>query len=62
MNDVVIKRFDELDTKELYEILETRMKVFVVEQQCPYQDIDAQDDGGVHLYIKKTEKLRHICG
>ena len=32
MNDVVIKIFDELDTKELYEILETRMKVFVVEQ------------------------------
>ena len=57
MNDVVIKRFDELDTKELYEILETRMKVFVVEQQCPYQDIDAQDDGGVHLYIKKDGKI-----
>ena len=57
MNDVVIKRFDELDTAELYEILGTRMKVFVVEQQCPYQDIDALDDGGVHLYIKKDGRI-----
>ena len=57
MNDVVIKRFEELDTAELYEILETRMKVFVVEQQCPYQDIDGLDDGGVHLYIKKDGRI-----
>lgn len=57
MSDVIIKKFDELDTTELYEILETRMKVFVVEQQCPYQDIDAMDYDGVHLYIKKDEKI-----
>ncbi|MGN0702984.1 MAG: GNAT family N-acetyltransferase [Lentihominibacter sp.] len=57
MNNVVIKSFDELDKAELYEILEARMKVFVVEQQCPYQDIDAMDYDGVHLYIKKDEKI-----
>ena len=57
MSDVIIKKFDELDKTELYEILETRMKVFVVEQQCPYQDIDALDDGGVHLYIKKDGRI-----
>ena len=33
----------ELDIHQLYEILRLRSEVFVVEQQCPYQDVDGQD-------------------
>ncbi|MCO5259813.1 MAG: GNAT family N-acetyltransferase [Crocinitomicaceae bacterium] len=38
-----IKHFDELSTKELYELLQLRSDVFVVEQNCVYQDIDDKD-------------------
>ena len=35
----VNKCFDELSTKELYEILKVRAAIFVVEQNCVYQDL-----------------------
>lgn len=56
--DLTIKRFDELTAEEVYEILETRMAVFVVEQQCPYQDIDGMDNECLHLCIRKDGKLK----
>ena len=34
------KFFDELSTRELYEILKARAEIFVVEQNCVYQDLD----------------------
>lgn len=43
------KSFDELTTTELYAILHLRNEVFVVEQQCPYQDLDYSDQKGLHL-------------
>ena len=39
-----IRRFDELSTAELYEILKLRNAVFIVEQNCAYQDIDGLDE------------------
>lgn len=48
----VFKHFDELNTKELYEILKARMAVFVVEQTCPYQDIDGLDYASYHLWAE----------
>jgi ElaA protein len=44
-----IKSFDELSTTELYNILKLRMEVFVVEQNCPYQDADGKDLKSYHL-------------
>ena len=38
--DIVVKSFDELTTVELYEILKARAAIFVVEQNCVYQDLD----------------------
>ena len=38
-----IKHFNELSTNELYEILKTRSEIFVVEQNCVYQDLDDKD-------------------
>ncbi|MBO9619945.1 MAG: GNAT family N-acetyltransferase [Niabella sp.] len=43
------KTFAELSTTELYHILQLRAAVFVVEQQCAYQDIDGKDLKGYHL-------------
>jgi ElaA protein len=44
-----LKSFDGLSTKELYDILALRNEVFIVEQNCPYQDLDAKDDEALHL-------------
>lgn len=44
-----IKPFNELSTTELYEILQLRSEVFVVEQNCVYQDIDGKDQKAIHI-------------
>lgn len=44
-----IKRFNELSIAELYSVLQLRSKVFVVEQNCVYQDIDGKDSKAIHL-------------
>ena len=38
-----IKRFDELTLDELYDILQLRNEVFIVEQNCVYKDLDGKD-------------------
>jgi ElaA protein len=45
----VVKAFDALDVHELYAILRLRNEVFVVEQNCPYQDADNKDQASFHL-------------
>ncbi len=44
-----IKRFEALSTKELYDLLQLRAEVFIVEQNCVYQDIDGKDEKALHL-------------
>ena len=44
-----IKRFNELSLQELYSLLQLRSEVFVVEQNCVYQDIDGKDEKAFHL-------------
>lgn len=41
--------FDELNKRDLFEILKLRQAVFVVEQECPYPDIDEIDTQCLHL-------------
>ncbi len=50
--DLVIKQFEELSTDELYEILKARVAVFVVEQNCAYQEIDNKDRYSYHVFLK----------
>lgn len=45
----IYKSFDALTTAELYAILQLRNAVFVVEQNCPYQDLDDKDQHSFHL-------------
>jgi ElaA protein len=44
-----IKRFETLSTKELYDLLQLRAEVFIVEQNCVYQDIDGKDEKALHM-------------
>ena len=54
MISFVSKNFQALTTEELYIILALRAEVFVVEQNCPYQDVDGKDLLSIHVlgYIK----------
>jgi len=47
-----IKTWEQLKTKELYSILKLRSKVFVVEQNCVYPDIDGKDHEALHIIGK----------
>ncbi|WP_036386225.1 GNAT family N-acetyltransferase [Muricauda sp. MAR_2010_75] len=55
--EAVIKTFDELSTEELYQILRLRSEVFVVEQNCVYQDIDNKDQKALHVLGLKNGGL-----
>ena len=52
-----IKRFNELSLSELYKILQLRSEVFVVEQNCVYQDIDGKDEKALHLIGTWEDKI-----
>lgn len=49
------KRFDQLDSNELYEIIRARIEVFCVEQQCPFQDLDGLDQTSWHLSARNAD-------
>ena len=51
------KTFDELTNTELYEIMRLRQDVFVVEQNCPYFDLDGVDYKSVHVFIEDGGSL-----
>lgn len=55
--NIEVKRFDELNALELYEILRARAEVFVVEQNCVYQDLDNKDLGAYHVIIREDGKI-----
>ncbi len=52
-----IKRFNELSAGELYQILQLRSKVFVVEQNCVYQDLDGKDQKALHLIGSNSGRI-----
>ena len=53
----VIKTFTELSPQDIYNILQLRSEVFVVEQNCVYQDIDDKDQYALHILLKKDDNL-----
>ena len=59
--NIVCKHFNELSTTELYAIMQLRIQVFSVEQNCPYQDADGKDQQSWHLmiYNKATELVAY---
>ena len=57
MLKTIVKTFKELNTEELYTILQLRSEVFVVEQDCVYQDIDGKDQKALHVLGYKDETI-----
>ena len=57
MLQIITKTFTELTKEELYEALQLRSEVFVVEQDCVYQDIDYKDQKALHVLGFKNDKL-----
>lgn len=52
-----VKEFSELSTKEFYEIAKLRIAVFVVEQACPYQEIDVYDEQAIHTWLQEDQEI-----
>ena len=56
--ELIVKHFKELTTEELMEIYRQRIAVFVVEQNCPYQDVDGLDPCAYHVYLRDEEGIQ----
>lgn len=52
-----IKRFNDLSTTELYDVLKLRSEIFVIEQNCVYLDADGKDDKATHVLGYLEDKL-----
>lgn len=50
--ELVVKHFSQLSAEELFEIYKLRVSVFVVEQNCPYQEVDDADRAAYHVWLK----------
>ena len=50
-----VKHYRELTLDELYGILQARCEVFVVEQNCPYQDLDGLDQRSIHVFYTRED-------
>ena len=57
MLNIVIKPFNKLSILELYNLLQLRSEVFVVEQDCVYQDIDGKDQNALHVIGYKNDRI-----
>ena len=56
--ELFVKQFDDLTNDELYAILKLRVDVFVVEQNCPYPELDDRDQNAVHVYFKDKNGIQ----
>ena len=52
-----IKTFSELTGDDVYDILKARHDVFIVEQNCPCQEIDGRDRGAYHVFYRNNGEL-----
>ena len=54
---VKLKSFDDLTSREVYEILRLRVDVCLVEQACPYPGIDGKDYDAIHIYLENQGQI-----
>lgn len=57
MIHIKVKTFEKLSVYELYDIMKLRSEIFVVEQDCVYQDIDGKDRTALHVIGKKNGEI-----
>ena len=56
--ELIVKTYEELTRDELYEILMLRVQVFVVDQTCPYLEVDGRDQKSLHVYLRDEEGIQ----
>ena len=56
--ELIVKTFDELSTRELYSLLRLRVDVFVVEQSCPYPELDGRDQDALHVWLRDDQGIQ----
>ena len=56
--ELCVKRFSELTTEELYRLLRLRVCVFVVEQNCPYMELDDLDQNALHVWLEEDGGIK----
>ncbi|MEN4759806.1 MULTISPECIES: GNAT family N-acetyltransferase [unclassified Chryseobacterium] len=63
MSNIVwkIKTFDEFTVPELYNVLKARIDVFVIEQNCPYPDLDNYDQKAIHIWAEEDGEILANC-
>jgi ElaA protein len=57
--EIRVASFRDLDVTTLYAILKLRVDVFVVEQKCPYPELDGRDDepGTRHVWLARDDEI-----
>lgn len=56
--EIIVKKYNDLTLDELYGILKIRNEVFVIEQNCPYLDIDGKDRHSYHVFAKDSDGIQ----
>lgn len=51
----ICKHFNDLSAEEFHDIVQLRINVFIVEQNCPYPEIDGKDKNAFHVFGKNEE-------
>ncbi|MGX7030295.1 GNAT family N-acetyltransferase [Vagococcus zengguangii] len=54
---LIIKQLDEMSTLELLRVFQERVAVFVVEQNCPYQEVDELDERATHIWLSEGDEI-----
>ena len=52
-----VKKYQALTKAELYAILKVRLSVFVIEQNCPYPELDDKDQFAYHVFVKEDDQI-----
>ena len=52
-----VKRYDDLTKDELYALAKLRIAVFVVEQNCPYMELDDRDQDAIHVWLEDEDGI-----
>lgn len=55
--ELFIRSLKSIESLELFKVFKLRVDVFVVEQKCPYQEIDDKDIDALHMYLKNEDQI-----
>ncbi len=59
--ELKVKKFNELTADELYDIIKARVDIFVVEQNCPYPELDNKDKVSLHAWLEEDGNIVAYC-